>query len=392
VEEGVLLSKSVIGIAKTPPSPDRQEIAAAVRRAVELAGGLPEQIKAGAKVLLKPNLVEIPRTREGGAVTHPQLCRAVAEMVQERGAFPIIADSAGVGSDTESVIAYMGYGLLRQEGFMVLDLKKTGVRRIHNPGASVMPHLGIFEPALEADAIINLPVMKTHDQVELTLGMKNLKGLLDDATKKMMHRRGVVRGVVETAAFFRPCLTVLDGIYCQEGVGPVYGDPVEMDLVIAGRDMVAVDSAAGMIMGYRPDEVPITREAAARGLGSASLNEYEIKGLPLADILRPFKRCSQSEILTRELPCALFMPESACTGCRNTVIAVLVELQEKEMLLLLSGKAVIAGHPPGHLPDGKLVLVGTCTKPLRKQGTYIEGCPPENSWIARALVDTGKES
>ena len=250
-----------------------------------------------------------------------------------------------------------------------------------------MPYLRIYKPALEADAIINLPVMKTHDQVELTLGMKNLKGLLDDTTKKLMHRRGVVLGVVEAAAFFHPCLTIVDGIYCQEGVGPVYGDPVEMDLVIAGRDMVAVDTTAGLIMGYRPEEVPITREAAARRVGCSQPEQYEIKGLPLAEVARPFKRCSQSEIISRELPCTLSMPESACTGCRNTVIAVLMELQEKELLPLLAGKAVIAGRPPEHLPGGKLVLVGTCTKSLRGKGTYIEGCPPENSWVARALLN-----
>ncbi len=386
------MQKSIIGIAKTLPSPGRLEIAAAVRRAVELAGGLPEQIKAGANVLLKPNLVEVPRTRKSGAVTHPELCRAVAELVKERGAVPIIADSAGVGSDTEAVIEYMGYSLLREDGLTVLDLKKTKVRCIHNPGSAAMPYLRIFEPALEADVIINLPVMKTHDQVELTLGLKNLKGLLDDTTKKLMHRRGVVPGVVEAAAFFRPCLTILDGIYCQEGVGPVYGDPVEMDLIIAGRDMVAVDSAAGLIMGYRPDEVPITGEAASRGLGAALPEEYEVMGFSLEEVARPFKRCSQSEILSRELPCTLSMPESTCTGCRNTVIAVLVELQEKEMLPRLAGKAVIAGRPPEHLPSGKLILVGTCTKSLRDRGAYIEGCPPENSWVAGALLDNGKDS
>jgi uncharacterized protein (DUF362 family) len=375
-----------VSLVRTPPEPSRQDIAVAVRRAVDLSGGLPAQIKAGASVLLKPNLVEVPRTRKSGAVTHPQLCRAVAEMVLERGAFVIIADSAGVGADTEAVIEYMGYGCLREAGFTVLDLKKSKVRRINVPGAIVMKHLRIFEPALEADAIINLPVLKTHDQVELTLGLKNLKGLLDDSSKMQMHRRGVVTGVVETAAFFRPCLTVVDGIYCQEGVGPVYGDPVEMDLVIAGRDMVAVDTVAGLIAGYDPLEVPITREAAARNLGTARLEEIKICGLSIDEVKRPFKRCAQSSILKNELPCRLYLPESACTGCRNTVIAVLVEFKEQKMLPLLSGKTIIAGRPPAAAPSGKLILVGSCTKPMRLKGAYIGGCPPENSHVVRALL------
>jgi len=381
------MPENLIGLAKTPPAPSDQDIAAAVRRAVDLAGGLPEQIKAGATILLKPNLVDLPLTRESGAVTHPQVCRAVAEMVLQRGAFVIIADSAGVGADTEAVIEYMGYGHLRAAGLTVLDLKKTGVRRIRIPGADVMPYLRIYEPALEADAIINLPVMKTHDQVELTLGLKNLKGLLDDTSKKLMHRRGVVQGVVEAAGFFKPCLTIVDGIYCQEGVGPVYGDPVEMDLLVAGRDMVAVDAVAGLIMGYSSDEVPITREAAARKLGTAKLEEIKIKGLSLDELRRPFKRAAHSSILNSELPCSLYLPPTACTGCRNTVIAVLTELREQKMLPGISGKTIVAGCPPAETPPGKLVLVGRCTKPLRLAGTYIEGCPPENSLVIRALLD-----
>ena len=234
------MSRPVISIVRTPPHPGREDIAAAVRRAVALAGGLPEPVRPGATVLLKPNLVEIPYTRESGAVTHPQLCRAVAEMVLERGAAPVIADAAGMGSDTEAVISFMGYDQLRREGYPVLDLKKEKVVRVKNPAATVLPQMEVFQPALTADVLINLPVMKTHDQTEVTLSLKNLKGLLADSSKKEIHRRALFRAIPEVAAFFKPSFTILDGIYTQEGVGPVYGDPVEMDLVIAGRDMVCL--------------------------------------------------------------------------------------------------------------------------------------------------------
>jgi len=78
-------SKSVVSIVHTLPHPGREEIAVAVRRAVALAGGLPESVRPGATVLLKPNLVEIPYTRKSGAVTHPELCRAVAGLVSRAG-------------------------------------------------------------------------------------------------------------------------------------------------------------------------------------------------------------------------------------------------------------------------------------------------------------------
>ncbi|MEW5784374.1 MAG: DUF362 domain-containing protein [Bacillota bacterium] len=379
--------KPRISIVRTPSHPDKEAVADAVRRAVELAGGLPPDIGAGKTVLLKPNLVCAPRTREGGAVTHPELCRAVAELVREKGGFPVIADSAGVGTDTESVIDFMGYGQLREDGFTVLDLKKTKSRRVINPHATVLPSMRVFEPALQADAIINLPVMKTHDQAEITISLKNLKGLLADSSKKEMHRKGLFRGIPEMALYFKPCFTVVDGIYTQEGVGPVYGDPVEMDLILAGRDMVALDTIAGLIIGYRPEEVATTVLAAELGLGRADPEEIEIAGLPWESVRRPFKRCSQSAIINESLPCRLEIGGDTCTGCRNTVIAVLTEMKEDNLLSRLAGKTIITGRPPGHAIAGNLVLVGNCAKPWRAKGRYIEGCPPENSMIIDILLE-----
>ena len=162
--------KAVVSITRTPSHPDRSQIRQAVAQAIQLCGGLPPAIKPGVTVLLKPNLVDIPRSRQSGAVTHPEVCRAVAELVLEAGAHPVIADSAGVGTDTEQVIEFMGYQELRNDGYQVMDLKQDKVITIRNPEGRVLPKLKVFETALNAGAIINLPVLKTHDQTEITLG------------------------------------------------------------------------------------------------------------------------------------------------------------------------------------------------------------------------------
>ncbi len=380
-------AKAVVSIVRTPPRPGRESIAAAVRRAIALAGGLPQAVRPGATVLLKPNLVEIPYTRESGAVTHPEICRAVAEMVLERGAAPVIADGAGMGSDTEAVITFMGYDRLRRDGYPVLDLKKEKAVRVNNPGAVVLPWMKVFKPALDADLLINLPVMKTHDQTEITLSLKNLKGLLADSSKKAVHRRALFRGITEIAAYFRPSLTVLDGIYAQEGVGPVYGDPVEMDLVLAGRDMVALDTVAGLIMGYRPEEVPTTVLAARMGLGSAVPSEIEIAGLPWETVRRRFKRCSESEILQEAPPGSLQIGADTCSGCRNTVISVLVELKARDALVALAGQTIVTGTSPKEPPPGQPLYVGNCARQGGEHRNSVPGCPPENSWIIDLILE-----
>ena len=378
--------RPLISIARTPPRPGREDIAAAVRRAVTLAGGLPEAVRPGATVLLKPNLVEIPYTRESGAVTHPEVCRAVAEMVRERGARPVIADAAGMGSDTEAVISFMGYDELRRDGYAVLDLKKERSLWVDNPAAAVLPRIKVYEAALSAELIINLPVMKTHDQTELTLSLKNLKGLLDDCSKKAMHRQDLFHGIPELAAFLRPSFTVLDGIYGQEGVGPVYGDPVEMDLILAGRDMVALDTIAGLIMGYRPGEVPTTRLAARAGLGTADPDKIEVAGLPWESVRRRFKRASESEIIKEVPPAALRIGGGTCSGCRNTVISVLVELKARGRWDALEERVIVTGGPPGRDLPAEALLVGNCARRRdHNDKNFIAGCPPENSWIMERL-------
>ncbi len=382
------MSPTIVSIVRTAPHPDKEEIAVAVKQAVKLAGGLPDSVRPGATVLLKPNLVEIPYTRESGAVTHPLLSRAVAEMVLERGAAPVIGDGAGMGSDTESVISFMGYDDLRREGFPVLDLKKEKVVRVKNPAGTVLPRMSVYKPALEADVLINLPVMKTHDQTGVTLSLKNLKGLLSDSSKKKMHRRALFQGIPEIAAFFNPSLSILDGIYAQEGVGPVYGDPLEMDLLIASRDMVALDTVAGLIMGYQPEEVPATLLAAKMGLGTADLRKIEIAGLPWESVRRRFKRSSESDIL-REIDGGAFcFGSGTCSGCRNTVISVFVELKAREALSALSGRTIVTGTPEKKVFSGKPLFVGNCSRrPGRRYRNFVRGCPPENSWIIDLILD-----
>jgi len=87
--------------------------------------------------------------------------------------------------------------------------------------------------------------MKTHDQTEITLGMKNLKGLLADDSKKKFHRDGLIESVVDLNAALKPCLEIVDGTFAAEGTGPVFGETKEMDLIIGSKDIVACEASNG---------------------------------------------------------------------------------------------------------------------------------------------------
>ncbi|MBS3975220.1 MAG: DUF362 domain-containing protein [Syntrophomonadaceae bacterium] len=383
------MAKTKVSVVRTAQGPSREEIRRSVREAVALAGGLEGIINPGNLVIIKPNLVAVPKEPRSGAVTNPEVCRALADMVREMGARPVIADSAAAGVDTEKVIACEGYQELRADGYEVIDLKKTPRVTMSIPGGMAISEFETFELVREADVIISVPVMKTHDQTQASLSMKNLKGLGTDNDKKHMHSVGIFEGVSDIIQLFKPAFTVVDAIYCQEGLGPVFGIPVEMDLILAGRDLVAVDTVCSKIMGFEPEELLITANAANRGLGTMNMEEIEVVGCSIPEVYRRFKRSSEDVIVDVQ-DFHLLFEEGTCTGCHNTVLSSIVDIKNDGNQDYLPGKWVVAGllneeSLPAGVAKENLVLVGKCTKLWAEQGIYVKGCPPNNIWVVHAI-------
>lgn len=384
------MTNPVVAITKTRPGPDYNEINRAVREALSLLGDLTDVIAPGKLVLIKPNLVAVPKAPNSGAVTKPEVCKAIADYVRELGARPVIAEASAAGVDTEKVIQAAGYDRLREDGYEVIDLKRTSKTTLQIPGGRLISKVTSFDLVAKADAIISVPVLKTHDQMEATLSLKNLKGLITDQEKKNFHSTGLVDCVVDLASALKPVLAVVDGIYGQEGLGPIFGKTVEMDLIVAGRDLVAVDTVCGAIMGFQPSELLLSVKAAERSLGVNNLDHILIKGVHLKEVSRRFLRASEDVIVDVE-NFRLIFEEGACTGCRNTVLSSIVDLKNDGNEACLKGKTVVAGPigendlPKDVSPDN-LILVGKCTKDFAHLGRHVKGCPPNNIWVVQAIV------
>jgi uncharacterized protein (DUF362 family) len=367
---------------------DRARVAAAVRKAMADAGGLVEVIRPGMRVMIKPNMVAPPPTADSGACTSPLVCQAVADVVRELGARPIIAESSARGADTEAAYRIMGYDQLRDQGYEVVDLKQDKTVQVPLAGGRVLTEITTFELVTQMDAIISVPVMKTHDQGQVTLALKNLKGLVTDGDKRRIHLEGMFEGAVDLVGHFKPVFAVLDAIVGQEGMGPLLGIPVEMGLVLAGRDLVAVDAIAGRIMGFAPDEVPITKAAAARGLGTLDESKIEVVGERVAAVQRRFVRCEEDDRIDSQ-GIDVVHSEGTCTGCRNGLLSSLFDMRADGTLERARGVTVIAGPTPipEGIPQEMLVSVGSCSLPEAKRLLrYVRGCPPNNVDIVRALL------
>jgi len=388
------MEKSRVAIMKTGKNPGEEEIREQVREAIAALGGMKRFARRGDLVILKPNLV-ISMPAETGATVDWRISKAVADMAREQGARPVIGESCGTGGDTEKVFQKTGYDKLREQGYEVVDFKKIENVEVSIPHAQVVPKLMIPKLVKEADGIINIPKIKTHDQIPMTGALKNMKGALAEKEKNRLHRDGLSRGVAEINTIFPVKLVVADGIIAQEGLGPVFGDPVEMDLILAGDDSVAVDTVICHIMEIDPKEVLLIKYAEELGLGAMDLKKIEIIGKKIHEVKRRFKS-PEEDVKKIEIPgFQLLFNEASCTGCRNTVYSVIKDMQTKGLLESLKGVKVVAGAME-ELPDldpNDLVLVGACTAKARKEGIrFAPGCPPRNYWVIEAITGTTQQS
>jgi len=377
-----------VSIVKTGSNPDYPEIRDAVRKALDLIGGIHDIIKPGHLVLINPSWVAPPVEREAGCITIPEIPRALADMIKEMGARPVIAESSAVGVDTEKVIQASGYKELREMGYEVINLKKTSSVDIPVPNGKAFETLPFWELVEQADVIISVPKLKTHDQTEMTCAIKNLKGLLTDNGKKANHQEGLFEAVIDLMSAAKPQLAVVDAIICQEGVGPVFGKPVEMNLIVAGKDLVAVDSTCAQLIGYEPGETLLTVNAAARGLGVMDPDRIEIVGQPLESVKRRFLRSIEDSPVEGVEGFQLIQGEATCTGCRNTVRSALIDMRNADQLMYLPGITVVTGGAP--LPEGipreSIVTVGKCTPKKDRTERHVKGCPPNNALVVDAII------
>lgn len=245
---------------------EREALRESLVTLLEPFGGIAAFVKKGDRVLLKPNLLTGSRPSKE-CTTRPELVYEVAQMVLEVGGKPFLGDSPAFGS-AKGVALANGYQPLLQE--LNLPIIEFHGKRYQTVNES-FNHLLLCKEAMEADVVINLPKVKSHSQLTLTLGVKNLFGCVPGKMKAWWHmeagkdanRFGEM--LVETARAISPNLTILDGIIGHEGNGPSGGEPRSLGILAAASDVFALDRAMLEILNVLPHQVPTV--AASQRLG-----------------------------------------------------------------------------------------------------------------------------
>jgi uncharacterized protein (DUF362 family) len=261
-----------------------------VAEAVDHLGGIRSIVRPGSTVVIKPNAGH-EGAPETSINTSPAVVAAVIRAVQRAGpARIILAESSAIGCDTMTCLESSGIRRAAEEAGVdeIRDIKSEEdlvQQPVENP-TSAIKQIELPRFLLEADHLVNVPIFKSHVSMVFTCALKNLKGVVQDKHHYVMHCTNLANAMMDLGEVVRPDLTVVDMIRPMEGFGPHSGTPVEMDCVLAGRDMVAIDATACRMVGLPLDKVEYFEAARAKGLGSFDGDRIEIRGAALEDVRR----------------------------------------------------------------------------------------------------------
>ncbi len=240
------------------------------------------------RTLVKVNFITT-KTWDTGATTDPLVVEAIIRRLKELPLEVYVVESDATMTNADKAFEATGMReMCERNGVGWINLRHEKDRvKIDVPDAHTLYSIKVPRIVKES-AIVSAAKMKTHSETQVTLGMKNMFGLLPDKFKGKFHVRGMRKVITDINTVLRPVLTVIDGFVAMEGRGPVSGKPVKMDTIIAGRDVVATDATAARIMGFDPHMVGHIRMAHEKELGE--IDDVEVVGDGVDAVRRVFAR------------------------------------------------------------------------------------------------------
>lgn len=239
-------------------------------------------------VLIKVNFIT-DQTWDTGATTDPVVVEAIIQKLKELPVKVYVVESDATITDADRAFEKTGMkDMCRRNGIEFLNLRHAEDKvELAIPDGEALKSITVPRLVTES-AVISAAKLKTHEDTGVTLGMKNMFGLLPDKFKGKYHLKGISKVVTDINTVLKPALTVIDGFVGMEGSGTINGTPVNMNLIIAGTDRVATDATACRVMGIDPHEIKHIRRAHEKGLGN--IDDVQVIGEKLNAVTRPFKR------------------------------------------------------------------------------------------------------
>ena len=404
------MEKKLVSIVKYEKPVD------SVRKAVELSSGL-DNLPANARVFIKPNIVfwtKATNFPKYGVITTSRVVEDMVVLLKEQGVDDIsISDGTVLRNpkDMETQIhafENLGYGELKKRyGVNYINIWERPFEEV-DLGDDVKVKFNT--DFLKADFVVDLPVLKTHSMTVVSLGIKNLKGMIDIPSRKKCHnthpQKDLHFWVSRLADKMPPMLTLLDGIYTAERGPGIDGQMHRSNLLIASADILSADMVGAKALGWDPADVPHLVHAANNRHRPVDLSDIEIVGVPVDAVKKPHGfEFEYNEEKTLPLPMEKMGIQGLsyykydlslctyCSGMTSTMLAAIAKAWKGEPwqdVEILSGKVM---EPS---PDKKkTILFGKCIYQAHKNNPdinemiAIKGCPPEPETVCKALHKAG---
>lgn len=299
-----------------------KELQSKTEEAIKLSGGFPSKIKQGAKILIKPNLLTA-KPPEACATTHPEIIRAIIRILKERGIDDItLGDSPAGNHSWEKLWTVTGIKKVAdEENVKLIPFENSKTITITN--TSGLKNIPILKELDDFDAMISVPILKTHLLTKITGAVKNSYGLVIGGAKSHFHGnhpspRKMSDFIAHLYIDLKPDFVVLDAINCMEGDGPNYGKVKYVGAILAGKDAVAIDACASAVYGYKYTDIDLLKKAAELGYGSAEDNMILRTG-DAWDIIKTAKAKRSKADLLFKIPERLFFLMTYIAKCRPVI-------------------------------------------------------------------------
>ncbi len=387
-----------------------------IKKAIELSGAF-NSIKAGDRVFVKPNIVlwtmkaTFPKW---GVITTSRVIEEIVSYLSDLKVGSIVIGEGIITfkeGDLETprhAFESLGYNKIRERfGVEILNIFDRPFDRVK---VDERLNLWVSKDARESDVIVDVPVLKTHAQAMVSLSMKNLKGLLNIASRKKCHSEDMDYPldywISSLPGIFPPIVSVIDGIYTLEKGPALDGKARRSEIVIASNDILTADMVGAKILGHEPSIVPHIALAAKKAGRPADLSDIEIMGesidslssyheydFPYTDdekLHRKMEKMGIQGLTYRKFDSTLCTYCSIVNGAIITAIMAAWKGEPWDNVEILTGK--IMEPEPG---NNKTVLLGQCMcskhkdNPVIKETIEIPGCPPDPEKAAEALLKAG---
>ena len=362
-----------------------------IKSAIEHCDGF-NSLKPDCSVLIKPNLVmgaDKKMMPPFGKVTTASVIEHLIKTLLDHNCRKITIGEGAIvnsefGSNTESAMKFSGIDRIgKKYGIKLEDFESSPFKKIKINGHVFK----IAVSALETDFFINVPVLKTHGQAIVSLGMKNLKGCLKFSSKKRAHKRGHLFDLIaQLNMHIKSDLIIIDGTYAMDR-GPTMGTAHPMDLIVAGTDILETEMVGTSVLGKDPKKIPHIQSYCKLSGRSLDLKSIHIKGESIENVAMnlpwegDFNKCFKRFGLSGIQVTSQTADTSICSGCYGNMEFANYMFCKDNPGLNIDKIEICIGKESKATPDAKkVILFGDCAVKNNQEDTraiQINGCPPD---------------